>query len=190
MFVLFDLFKLRTVIPWFPSLLFTAFVGSKRVFVPATCGSPVNLASWGVMAASEPGENTAARKEALDTQGSNLPEGAVFYDAECPLCLASVEFLRRRDRAGRLRFLPLDSDAGRRACEAAELDPDGPSSLVFVDAVGCLKESAAVLGTLAWLGGGWRLLAWLGMLVPPWIADAVYRQIAARRRRRRDAATR
>ncbi|OIR09327.1 hypothetical protein GALL_85600 [mine drainage metagenome] len=135
------------------------------------------------MATVEPDEYRAG-------QSAKLPAGAVFYDAECPFCRACVEFLGRRDRAGRLKFLPLDSDQGRCASEAAGVDPEGPGSLVFVDAIGCLKESAAVLGTLAWLGGGWRLLAWLGMLVPPWIADAVYRQIAARRRRRRDAATR
>lgn len=134
----------------------------------------------------DPGEPDGNEAE----QAEELPEGAVFFDSECPLCLACVEFLRRHDRAGRLRFLPLDSDEGRRASEAAGVDPEGPGSLVFVDAVGCLQQSAAVLGTLAWLGGGWRLLAWVGLLVPSWAADAVYRQVAARRRRRSHAAPR
>lgn len=142
------------------------------------------------MAKDGPDRSKAARQEAPVGRGEELLPGTVFFDAECSLCQACVAFLRRRDRAGRLRYQPLESDEGRRASEAAKVDPEGPGSLVFVDADGCLKESAAVLHTLGWLGPGWRLLARLGRPVPRRAADAIYRWVAARRRRRSEAATR
>ena len=43
----------------------------------------------------------------------------VFYDGGCPLCLREVNFLRGRDRQGRIRFTDIDAPGFR----AADLGP-------------------------------------------------------------------
>ncbi len=128
----------------------------------------------------------ARRKQGEDEASggrTGLEEGLVLFDAECPMCRACVGFFGRRDRRERLRFVPLETAEGREASARAAVDPRGPGSLVFVDAAGCLKESAAVLGMLSRLGGVWGAMAWAGKGVPRSVADRAYRWVAARRRR-------
>lgn len=134
-----------------------------------------------------------ARREKGERESSigrtGLEEGLVLFDAECPMCRACVGFFGRRDRRGRLRFVSLETAEGREASARAAVDPRGPGSLVFVDAAGCLKESAAVLGMLSRLGGVWRAMAWAGKGVPKSVADRAYRWVAARRSRWSGAAS-
>lgn len=97
-------------------------------------------------------------------------------------------FLLRRDRAGRIRFAPLQGALAREKLgplggAAAQLD----TVYVLVDrqppGERVLERSRAVLHALEQLGGGWRWLARAAGLVPRPIADAVYGFIARRRYR-------
>ena len=45
----------------------------------------------------------------------------VLFDGDCNLCDGLVGFLARRDRAGRLRFVPIQSDEGRARLAARGL---------------------------------------------------------------------
>lgn len=119
----------------------------------------------------------------------------VFYDAGCNLCNGAVTFLRRRDRAGRFRFVPLDSGGARlllsqprqattgeeAGCETAADALPGETFLLLED--GRLYDrSTAALRTLRRLGGLWHLVYPL-ILIPRPLRDAVYTFIARRRRR-------
>ena len=44
------------------------------------------------------------KENRIETTISNSWELEVFYDGDCPLCRREIEFLRRRDRGGRIRF--------------------------------------------------------------------------------------
>lgn len=108
----------------------------------------------------------------------------LFYDGTCALCHGAVRFLLAHDTEGCLfRFAPLDSAAFRSAC-AEEDRRVLPDSLVLATEDGrLLTRSEAVLHLLERLGGGWRVLARLGRLVPRRLADAAYDAVARFRHR-------
>jgi predicted DCC family thiol-disulfide oxidoreductase YuxK len=110
--------------------------------------------------------------------------GTFFYDGECGLCAGAVDFLRRRDKQGRLEFSPLQSP------EAAEQLPVELTAelktAVFrskADPPELLVRSDAVLGALREVGGIWRFLARVLRCIPRPIRDGCYEQVAANRQR-------
>jgi predicted DCC family thiol-disulfide oxidoreductase YuxK len=125
----------------------------------------------------------------------------VFYDGVCGLCSRLVRFLLRRDHDGRLLFAPLQGGLaravlGRHGYDPSDLDtvyviadrrapdrPRRPDSARWGGRERVLAKSRAILHALGCLGGGWRVLARLGSLVPVVLADAVYDAVATRRYR-------
>lgn len=141
------------------------------------------------------------------------PPPLVLFDGVCGLCDRTVQLLLRLDRHQRLRFAPLQGPTAAAvfACHAMATDL---VSIVFVPqwpppgvagpgprlgeggadpagpAAAPRLRSAAVLGILAAIGGGWGVVAGLGRLLPRRLGDALYDAIAARRYRwfgRRDS---
>ena len=102
----------------------------------------------------------------------------LFYDGECGLCHRCVAWFLRHDRGARLRFAPLQGDT------YAGLDRPRPadvSTMVLLDERGLWTESDAVLSALRAVGGGWRVFASMGRMLPRFLRDAAYRFIAKRR---------
>jgi predicted DCC family thiol-disulfide oxidoreductase YuxK len=69
------------------------------------------------------------------------------------------------------------------------LDPDDPVSFLLLDEAGAHTDTDAILRVLSGLGGAWRIVA-LGVWVPRFIRDPLYRMLARNRYRwfgRRDA---
>lgn len=88
------------------------------------------------------------------------------YDGECEFCNYSINWLRRHDRHDRLSFKKLPPDS---------------SCVTLSDEKGIWKASTAALRALKHLGGPWRMVAQLLMIIPRPLRDAVYRMIAKRR---------
>ncbi|GIW74926.1 MAG: hypothetical protein KatS3mg103_1448 [Phycisphaerales bacterium] len=112
------------------------------------------------------------------------PSGApaiVLFDGLCVLCDGLARTLARVDRRDRLRFVALQSPAGRWLCEHLDV-PDGVDSIVLVASGRTLVESDAVLGICRLLGFPWSLAAAL-KLVPRPLRDAAYRMVARVRTR-------
>ena len=120
---------------------------------------------------------------------ASAPTGAVLlYDGECGLCAGSVQCVLRFEsprHANALRFAPLQ---GVFAAGVRQSHPEIASVDTVVwyerDAAGTSRvalRSDAALRALRHLGGGWRLVAMLGRLVPLPVRDAVYDLIARRR---------
>ena len=125
----------------------------------------------------------------------------VFYDGVCGLCNRLVRFLLRRDRHARLLFAPLQGTLartvlGRHGYNPSDLDtvyviadrraPERPrreESARWGGPERVLSKSRAILHALGLLGGGWRLFARVGSLVPVALADALYDAVAKRRYR-------
>lgn len=108
----------------------------------------------------------------------------LFYDGDCGLCHRTVSFILNRGRKGEaFRFAPLGGVTFHH-----RLTPEHraglPDSVVILTASGdVLSRSKAVLHILHALGGGWRLLGWMGQILPRFLADAVYDCIARIRHR-------
>ncbi|RSK47783.1 thiol-disulfide oxidoreductase DCC family protein [Hymenobacter rigui] len=108
----------------------------------------------------------------------------ILFDGVCNLCNGFVQFVIRHDAAGRFRFAALQSEAGQALLRQYQLPtPTEPDSVVLVMDKRAYTHSAAALQILRGLGGGWRWLAGLGLLVPRRVRDAVYRLIARHRYR-------
>jgi predicted DCC family thiol-disulfide oxidoreductase YuxK len=106
-----------------------------------------------------------------------LPPALLFFDGHCVLCHRSVSVLLRLDRAGRLRFAPLQGPTAR-----AKLDPSVARSVgavvLLVEGEPARTGSDAVVRVLALLGPPWSLAAFLLRLVPRALREAVYGVIA------------
>jgi predicted DCC family thiol-disulfide oxidoreductase YuxK len=110
----------------------------------------------------------------------------LYYDGNCGLCARSVQWVlaHERQRAD-LVFLPLAGPSAD-ALRARHPDLGAIDSLIWQgggNGAGqrVRAKSAAVLEVLHYIGGGWRLIAWLGALVPRAWRDAVYDLIARHR---------
>lgn len=105
------------------------------------------------------------------------PEFTLLYDSQCPFCRLEVEWLLRRDRAGRL---------AARDIAAPEFEPsvygltrdEVHARLHGVDAEGRVVEGMAAIRA-AWraAGVGW-VMAPTGWPVLRWFADLGYRVFA------------
>jgi predicted DCC family thiol-disulfide oxidoreductase YuxK len=108
----------------------------------------------------------------------------LFYDGHCGLCHRSVSFVLRHDREGRtFRFAPLGGSTFQATLSAAER-ADLPDSIVIRTSDGrLLVRSRAAAHVLRRLGGGWRVLGSLVLVVPRPVADFVYDLVARVRHR-------
>ncbi len=120
---------------------------------------------------------------------SDVRSGAVLlYDGDCGFCAGSVQFVLAHEPEARrdaLRFAPLQ---GRFGAEVMRRFPEigGVDSVVWFESGADARprvrvKSAAALAALAHVGGLWRVLAGLGMLVPCVVRDLVYDAVAKRR---------
>lgn len=109
----------------------------------------------------------------------------LFYDGGCGLCHRAVNFVIARDPDGSLfRFTPLESELLDRSLPAGVTRQALPDSVLVLTHDGrLLMRSDAALYLGERVGGGWRIAAKLGKLVPRFLRDAVYDGIASIRHR-------
>ncbi len=106
-------------------------------------------------------------------------EALVLFDGDCGMCNASVWFVLDRDRAARFRFAPLASPMGVELRQRHGLEHI--DSIILVESDRAWVRSTAALRIARHLPR-WRLLYAL-VIVPRFLRDAVYRLIAAHRRK-------
>ncbi len=105
----------------------------------------------------------------------------VLFDGVCNLCSGSVQFIIKRDPGGTLRFASLQSPFGRETCLRHGIDPDDPSTMVYLHNGHAYIESDAVLHIARELAGPLRLAGAFLIIVPGFIRDALYRFMAMNR---------
>jgi predicted DCC family thiol-disulfide oxidoreductase YuxK len=105
-----------------------------------------------------------------------------FYDTGCSVCRRFVELLVNADRRGEIRIAAL---TGARATTLRERHPAvmAINSAVWLPVTGDpVNQSDAILSALAYVGGMWRVVAWLAHGVPRFLRDRIYRAFAGNRR--------
>ena len=112
---------------------------------------------------------------------------AVLYDRDCGLCTATARRLRRWDRAGRLKLLPLQETAtsGRPAIAAAGRHLPLASVLHVVDeSTGEVHAGGDAAFTIAGRLPGGRVVRPVAALAPArWIVGQLYGVVARNRHR-------
>ena len=103
----------------------------------------------------------------------------VFFDGDCGFCQRWVQLVVKHDHDGRaFRFAPRKGETFR-SLVAADRREALPSSILVLTTDGrILSRSSAVLHILERLGGGWRLMAAVGRMVPTGIREVIYRFVA------------
>jgi predicted DCC family thiol-disulfide oxidoreductase YuxK len=104
----------------------------------------------------------------------------VLFDGVCNMCNGIVRFLLARDRARRLRFASIQSEAGRALLAGHGLDPMAADTFVFVEGGRASVRSDAALAVARHLPAPWRWGVVLRALPRPW-RDAAYRYVARHR---------
>ena len=117
---------------------------------------------------------------------SSIPTPVLLFDGECGLCNRVVRRLLRTDRAGRLKFTPLQSAPAQAYLRACGLPTEDFDSLVFVPDWTAPYRHAPLLRTdgalaaAAVVGGPWRLVTWTRVL-PRGVRDFFYKLVARSR---------
>jgi predicted DCC family thiol-disulfide oxidoreductase YuxK len=106
----------------------------------------------------------------------------LLFDGVCNLCNGLVKFIIKRDHRSRIRFAPLQSDAGKSLLVKSGLDHEEINTVVYLKGDKVFLRSSAVLQLLKDLGGGWKLFYGF-ILIPPVIRDFFYNLIARTRYR-------
>ncbi|MHA6531180.1 thiol-disulfide oxidoreductase DCC family protein [Paenibacillus sp. BAC0078] len=109
-------------------------------------------------------------------------KSVVLIDGVCHLCQGLVRFIIPRDPKGRFLFAPLQSEISRELMIDNGLTPDGLSTVVLLENGVCYTESAAVLRIARRLRFPWPV-AYVFMIVPRPLRDAMYRFVARNRYR-------
>jgi predicted DCC family thiol-disulfide oxidoreductase YuxK len=113
----------------------------------------------------------------------------LFYDGTCGFCATSVQFILNHEGPRKwLRFATLQ---GALAASLRGRHPqlnDVDSVVWFEPATETRKErvlvrSSAGLAAARYMGGIWKVLAWIGWCVPRPLRDVVYRLVARNRHR-------
>lgn len=112
----------------------------------------------------------------------------LLYDGVCALCNRTVQFVLKRDPAGRFRFASLQGTfaAGILARHGMQADTLDTVYLVLNhESAGesILGRSDAIVAVLKQLGRFWRVLAFAFGVVPRPLRDWMYRLVAANRYR-------
>ena len=105
----------------------------------------------------------------------------LLFDGTCGPCTRVADFVRHRDRAGRILVLPNQAPGtlGRYGVTRAEADR---SAWLIEPGGRRLEGAAAITRALEALGGGWRLLAVPGRVRAVASAEEVaYRWVARNR---------
>lgn len=107
----------------------------------------------------------------------------MLFDGECVLCNRSVRWLASRDRDRRLRFLTLQSNAGRELLERAGLNADEMDSVVVCGEGRCDARSSALIRVGRVLRRPWAWFASAAAILPRWLLDPAYSALARSRYR-------
>jgi predicted DCC family thiol-disulfide oxidoreductase YuxK len=103
----------------------------------------------------------------------------IFYDGDCGICNAFVDFLLKHDKKERLLFAPLQGITAKEHIPSKTLNSVDSVVLIDVDKKLYIKSKAA-LKTIAALGGFYKFS--LGFLIfPTFIRDGVYDFVARNR---------
>ena len=105
----------------------------------------------------------------------------VLFDGVCNFCNGSVNFIIRNDTEKRFKFAALQSEIGKEF-KAKYGIGDDVDSIVLIENDKAYTHSTAGLRIAKTLGGFWSL-GYVGIIIPAFIRDLLYRTFAKNRYR-------
>ncbi len=105
-----------------------------------------------------------------------------LFDDPCVLCSAAVRYVLKHERGHEIRFVAIQSPAGRALALAHHVNPDAPDTFLFIENGVTFRRSAGVLALLRHTGGPARVLL-LAKVLPRRLCDWFYDRVARNRYR-------
>uniref|UniRef100_A0A0D6R529 Thiol-disulfide oxidoreductase DCC n=1 Tax=Araucaria cunninghamii TaxID=56994 RepID=A0A0D6R529_ARACU len=121
------------------------------------------------------------KKAESDSFFANDTRPIMLFDGVCNLCNGGVKFVRDNDPKKNIRYVPLQSQAGRKLLVRSGRLPDDISSVVLVEKDRSFIKSEAVLRILTYLDLPYPPLAAFLHLFPLLVRDVVYDTVANNR---------
>jgi predicted DCC family thiol-disulfide oxidoreductase YuxK len=109
------------------------------------------------------------------------PQKIILFDGICNLCNGSVIFVLKWEKQPIFKFASIQSEAGRELLKWCGLSSDYTEAVIFIDNGKIYLGSSAALKIGQGLKFPWSSLASLGLIVPKFIRDRIYAQIAQHR---------
>jgi predicted DCC family thiol-disulfide oxidoreductase YuxK len=107
----------------------------------------------------------------------------IIFDGVCNLCNGSVIFILKREKQPVFQFASIQSEAGQELLSWCGLPPDYTQAVVYIEYGKIYLGSTAALKIGRNLIFPWSLLSAAEFIVPKWLRDWVYNQIAQHRYR-------
>lgn len=105
----------------------------------------------------------------------------ILFDGICNLCTGSVIFVLQREKSPSFQFASIQSNTGKELLKWCGLPSDYTQAVVFIDSGKIYLGSTAALKIGQRLKFPWSALSLLGLIVPRFVREWVYRQIANHR---------
>jgi len=112
-----------------------------------------------------------------------LPKGKkiILFDGVCNLCEYSIQFVIKWDQKDLFRFLPIDSDLGRKIIKHIGLDSKNTDSVILYEpGIAYYYKSDAVLQIAKNLGGFFHL-GTVFKIIPASLRNLIYDYVARNR---------
>lgn len=106
----------------------------------------------------------------------------LLFDGVCNLCNGFVQFVLRRDHAGRVAFASLQSPLGQRVLSELALPTEQLGTVLFIEDGKVYERSDVALQLAPYLGTGWGLMRVFKKL-PVGLRDGIYNWVARNRYR-------
>lgn len=116
---------------------------------------------------------------------SELPKDKkiILFDGVCNLCNTSVQFVIKHDKKDLFRFVPLQSDLGKKILNHLGINREHTDSIVLYEpGKAYYYKAEAALKIINKFGGYYKLLN-LFRIFPKFISNAIYDYIAKNRYR-------
>ena len=107
----------------------------------------------------------------------------ILFDGICNLCNASVIFVLQHEREPMFKFASIQSAAGQELLRWCGLPSEYAQAVILMDPGKIHLGSTAALKIGQSLEFPWWFLSYIGLVVPEFIRDWVYNQIAQHRYR-------
>lgn len=144
----------------------------------------------------------SSKKCDLQAVGALESKSIILFDGVCNLCNTTVDFLMRRDGQDRLRFAALQSEAAQIMLRSVGVEAGGlgdPSlfksenppqatggygpqnewtTVILIQGNKVHVRSAAIFRALQELGFFWRMIGFLGLCLPAFMRDGLYRCVS------------
>ena len=105
----------------------------------------------------------------------------ILFDGICNLCNGSVTFILEREKGPAFQFASIQSEAGKELLDWCGLPSNYSQAVVYIENGKVCLGSTAALKIGQKLTFPWSVLSSAGFVVPKFIRDWVYNQIAQHR---------